>query len=244
MIFLPLGKLRALREVFLSPVFAFFARFGALFLSRSKQIVKKGHMKERDQFTKKELAVSSAIWTAVSVGLAAAAIWGPGPKESQKAKSSDSFGEVRNERIIDSSLHEQLTLRDRLVAPIITPTPVVTPAPTSVGQEKDAFAKKVVNGPATFYGVVDGYGPEDPLGCTGESFNPYDPKIAARAENSPFECGDKIQVCDQDSCIEVEIKDTCPGCDDFGIVVDLSYGAMQELSPGSGRVTVTMEELK
>lgn len=101
-----------------------------------------------------------------------------------------------------------------------------------------------VKGPATYYGVYDGFGPEDNLGCTGEPFDPYDPTIAARPENSPFVCGDKVEVCDSDSCIDVEIKDTCPGCDDLGIVLDLSYGAMQKLSPGLGSVTVTLRELK
>ena len=71
----------------------------------------------------------------------------------------------------------------------------------------EGTSSEVVSGKATYYGVNDGYGLEDPLGCTGEPFDPYDPKTAARPENSPFVCGDKIKVCDVDSCIEVEIRD-------------------------------------
>ena len=116
----------------------------------------------------------------------------------------------------------------------------------------------IIQGTATFYGVFDGYGLEDSLGCTGQLFNPCDAKTAARPYSSPFECGDLVEVCDSDSCIQVEIRDSCPGCDASGIVLDLAYGAMLELSPpssdfscssqspvypGSGVVEVTIKEL-
>ena len=72
--------------------------------------------------------------------------------------------------------------------------------------------------------------------------DPYDPKTAARPEDSPFVCGDKVEVCDSDSCIDVEIRDTCPGCDERGIVVDLSYGAMEELTGKHGTAVVTIHK--
>ena len=103
-------------------------------------------------------------------------------------------------------------------------------------------SSEIVSGKATYYGVDDEYGLEDPLGCTGEPFDPYDPKTAARPETSPFVCGDQIEVCDEDSCIEAEIRDTCPGCDGEGIVIDLSYGAMRELTGYYGTAMVTIRK--
>ena len=111
-----------------------------------------------------------------------------------------------------------------------------------VQRPSEGASSEVVSGKATYYGVNDGYGLEDPFGCTGEPFDPYDPKTAARPEDSPFICGDTIEVCDVDSCIDVEIKDTCPGCDENGIVIDLSYGAMEELTGYHGTAMVTIRK--
>jgi rare lipoprotein A (peptidoglycan hydrolase) len=136
-------------------------------------------------------------------------------------------------------------IEEEILKPIGTPIPIGT---GSAEVQADPSTKpkdgQTVQGWATYYGVTDGYGFGDTLGCTGESFDPYEPTTAARPYSSPFVCGDRVEVCDSDSCIEVVIKDTCPGCDDFGIVIDLSYGAMQKLSPGSGRVQVTIKKLE
>jgi len=50
-----------------------------------------------------------------------------------------------------------------------------------VQRSSEDVSSEIVSGKATYYGIDDGYGPEDSLGCTGQSFNPYDPTIAARA---------------------------------------------------------------
>jgi len=125
----------------------------------------------------------------------------------------------------------------------IIPTEVVSNEPQADTSIKSTNGE-IVTGPATYYGVDDGYGLENSLGCTGESFDPYDSTTAARPWSSPFKCGDRVEVCDNDSCIEVVIKDTCPGCDNLGIVIDLSYGAMQKLSPGTGKTWVTLKKLE
>ena len=122
----------------------------------------------------------------------------------------------------------------------------IVPQAVQVEQEvqrpSEVTSSEIVSGKATYYGVDDGYGLEDSLGCTGEPFDPYDPKTAARPETSPFVCGDRLEVCDADSCIEVEIRDTCPGCDDWGIVIDLSYGAMGKLTGEHGTAMVTIRK--
>ena len=111
-----------------------------------------------------------------------------------------------------------------------------------VQRPSEGASSEIVSGKATYYGVDDGYGLQNTLGCTGEPFDPYDPKTAARPEDSPFVCGDEIEVCDVDSCIDVEIKDTCPGCDENGIVIDLSYGAMGALTGYHGTAMVTIRK--
>src|SRR3989344_7411761 len=111
-----------------------------------------------------------------------------------------------------------------------------------VQRPSESASSEIVSGKATYYGVDDGYGLQNRLGCTHEPFDPDDPTTAARSETSPFVCGDKLEVCDVNSCIEVEIKDTCPGCDDYGIVIDLSYGAMEDLAGKHGTTVVTIRK--
>jgi len=124
----------------------------------------------------------------------------------------------------------------------INPTGVVADETPNDGLTNKSN-EEVIKGFATYYGIDDGYGLENTLGCTGEPFDPYDPTTAARPLSSPFNCGDKVEVCNNDSCIEVVIKDACPGCDSLGIVIDLSYGAMHKLSPEEGRTSVTLKKI-
>lgn len=165
-------------------------------------------------------------------------------KNSQDNNSEDGFQPLSTRSLTASDYDAPLFLTDSwrvekeeaIVIPDVTQTAI-----PAQGQEL-SNDDEAVSGFATYYGVDDGYGLGDTLGCTGESFDPYDPQIAARSLSSPFECGDKVEVCDSDSCIEVVIKDTCPGCDDFGIVIDLSKGAMEKLSPGAGKTWVTLKK--
>jgi len=130
-------------------------------------------------------------------------------------------------------------------SPTPTPPPTETPVPTLEWSATPIIVNQQsssgIRGRATYYGVDDGYGLEDTLGCTGEPFDPFDPTTAARPYSSPFNCGDTVRICDNDSCIEVVIKDTCPGCDANGLLLDLSYGAMVELTGQAATADVTIE---
>jgi rare lipoprotein A (peptidoglycan hydrolase) len=91
-------------------------------------------------------------------------------------------------------------------------------------------------GLATWYGVVDGFGPEDRM-ADGSQFNPYDPTITA-ANRWPL--GTWLRVCLGDRCIEVQVRDRGR----FGHALDLSLGAFSQLAPPStGVITVTVSTL-
>jgi rare lipoprotein A (peptidoglycan hydrolase) len=92
-------------------------------------------------------------------------------------------------------------------------------------------------GLATWYGGIDGYGPEDTM-ADGSQFNPNDPTIAA-ANGCPL--GTWLRVCHLDRCIEVQVRDRGA----FGHAVDLSYAAFSQLAPPSaGVITVTVERVR
>lgn len=245
------------------PIYSFYfcAQFFAASFRKAHLLhVSEAMNMERDRLTKKEYIISGTIWSVISAGtILAAIIGGKGESKEEFAKDDYSY-QPKNEKIISPPTHvRDILLEDFILSPhpTNTSTPQPVPAPTPVPTPTAIVSKEVqvdnsdkllsgekVNGWATYYGVDDGYGLEDSLGCTGEPFDPYDETTAARPLSSPFQCGDKVEVCDADSCIDVYIKDTCPGCDDYGIVIDLSYGAMQKLSPGAGRASVTLEEIK
>jgi len=91
-------------------------------------------------------------------------------------------------------------------------------------------------GLATWYGGVDGFGPEDTM-ADGSQFNPNDPTIAA-ANSWPL--GTWLRVCHQGRCIEVQVRDHGA----FGHALDLSYAAFSQLAPPStGVITVTVERV-
>ena len=188
-------------------------------------------------------------WAGISAGTILMVLTLP-RHESQSVYQNENFGlSPRVERFTGDSpdkLFSQI-VEDEDPAKFLARTklnivPQAVQATEEAQRPSDGASSEVVLGKATYYGVDDGYGPEDSLGCTGESFDPYDSTPAARAENSPFVCGDKLEVCDADSCIDVEIKDTCPGCDENGIVIDLSYGAIGELTGTHGTAMVTIRK--
>lgn len=186
-------------------------------------------------------------WAGLSIGTIVIALTSP-RHDGSDIYQDNKIDQVKIERRIEPYVRLKALFDEENVRSAPTRDPQIMktqtpqePAELNVQTER-VESPLEIQGPATYYGVTDGYGPEDPLGCTGESFNPHDPKIAARPENSPFVCGDKLEVCDADSCIEVEIKDTCPGCDDWGIVIDLSYGAMGELTGKHGTAMVTIRK--
>ncbi len=111
---------------------------------------------------------------------------------------------------------------------VAVPTGGPVAAPTAPGG--------VIVGLATWYGGVDGYGPED-LMADGSYFDPNDPTIAA-ANDWPL--GTWLQVCYLERCIEVQVRDRGA----FSHALDLSYAAFSRLAPPStGLITVTISKL-
>lgn len=89
------------------------------------------------------------------------------------------------------------------------------------------MAKGVGATPATFYGVLDGYGPWNTT-ASGEPFDPY--AMTAAHPYLPF--GTVLTVC-LDGCVEVVVNDRC-ACS-----LDLTYGAAQKIGlDGAGDVEV------
>ncbi len=92
-------------------------------------------------------------------------------------------------------------------------------------------------GLSTWYGGVDGFGPEDIM-ADGSYFNPDDPTITA-ANRWPL--GTWLKVCLGDRCIGVQVRDTGA----FTHALDLSHAAFSQLAPPSiGVIAVTISKLK
>ena len=210
------------------------------------------------EFTQQELSKENKIakplygaiaWTGISVGTLVMVLTLP-RHESQSVYQDENPGfSPQVERMIGNSpdkLFSQMVEEEEpaklLARAKLSVVPQAVLATQEVQSPSEFISSEVVSGKATYYGVDDGYGLQNTLGCTQESFDPDDPTTAARPETSPFVCGDKVKVCDSDSCIDVEIKDTCPGCDDWGIVIDLSYGAMGKLTGKHGTTMVTIRK--
>lgn len=185
-------------------------------------------------------------WTGFSIGTIVIALTSP-RHNGQDIYQDNMTDQVKVERQIPSVQLKALLDEGSVTSGVISDPQVIKaeapqqPAKLNTQTERVESSLEI-QGPATYYGVDDEYGLEDSLGCTGEPFDPYDPETAARPYNSPFVCGDKLEVCDADSCIDVEVRDTCPGCDDWGIVIDLSYGAMGKLTEKHGTAMVTIRE--
>jgi rare lipoprotein A (peptidoglycan hydrolase) len=90
---------------------------------------------------------------------------------------------------------------------------------------------------ATWYGGVDGFGPEDTM-ANGFQFNPTDPTTAA-ANGWPL--GTWLQVCHAGRCIKVQVRDRGA----FNHALDLSHAAFSLLAPpGTGLISVTVSVLR
>ncbi len=90
------------------------------------------------------------------------------------------------------------------------------------------------SGIATWYGGIDGFGPEDRM-ADGSPFNPNDPTIAA---SNSWPLGTWLAVCHEERCIRVCIRDR----GNFRHALDLSMGAFALLAPlSSGVIDVTVE---
>lgn len=91
-------------------------------------------------------------------------------------------------------------------------------------------------GLATWYGIVDGFGPEDRM-ANGAYFDPYDPTTTA-ANRWPL--GTWLRVCHLDRCIDVQVRDRGA----FSHALDLSYAAFSMLaSPSTGVITVSISRI-
>lgn len=209
--------------------------------------------------SKKRSPIARAVWSGISIGIISvlvatsshALVEDTRSVPNTSASLSSEFNNRRAEKNIDTLMKKEELLDKQITAPAPEPTSVPIPQETQVpsAQSQEAQvgsgltweAPYKLSGPITYYGIDDGYGLEDTLGCTGEPFDPNDPTTAARPYSSPFKCGDKVRVCDNDSCIEVIIKDSCPGCDSSGKLIDLSYGAMVALKGEASSTTATLE---
>ena len=79
----------------------------------------------------------------------------------------------------------------------------------------------------TYYKDVVG----SPVFCTGEPYEPLDPTtIAASADGPP--CGSRLRLCNDETCIEVTVKDRCGGCSSTHL--DLSVAAWLALDQPAG----------
>jgi rare lipoprotein A (peptidoglycan hydrolase) len=123
------------------------------------------------------------------------------------------------------------------VPPPPRPSPVPPPAPSPIVVPPPSPGEGVIVGLATWYGWVDGFGPEDTM-ADGSQFNPDDPTIAA-ANRWPL--GTWLRVCRYDRCIEVQVRDRGA----FTHALDLSYAAFAQLAPPSvGVITATITVLR
>ena len=111
-----------------------------------------------------------------------------------------------------------------------------TSAVESSVYQGDGRPSPATRGIATWYGGIDGYGPEDTM-ADGTPFNPDDPTIAA---SNRWPLGPRLMICHGERCIPVCVRDR----GSFGHAVDLSRAAFALLAPlSSGVIEVTIESL-
>ncbi len=109
------------------------------------------------------------------------------------------------------------------------PPPRVVPLPTP--------PDGAIVGLATWYGVIDGFGPEDTM-ADGSQFDPTDPTIVA---SNRWPLGSWLRVCLGNHCIEVQVRDRGA----FTHTLDLSYAAFSQLAPpGTGVIAVTISRVR
>ena len=168
----------------------------------------RGHDRQESKIEDKSVnpLYGAIAWAGISVGTLVMVLTLP-RHESQSVYQDENSGfSPRVERFSGDSPDKLFTqiVKDEDPAKFLARTklnmiPRAVQTTEEVLRPSEGTSSEVVSGKATYYGVNDGYGLEDPLGCTGEPFDPYDPKTAARPEDSPFVCGDKVEVCDSDS---------------------------------------------
>ena len=81
-------------------------------------------------------------------------------------------------------------------------------------------AGKAPGDPSVVHGWVTHYGYQYeglPLGCGYGPYRSADPTIAASAYDlstgaRPYQCGQQLEVCGDNACQVVVVKDACPGC--------------------------------
>ncbi len=121
--------------------------------------------------------------------------------------------------------------------PIAVPTPEPGASPEEIAPVYVAMASTssgITYGIATWYGIVDGFGPEDTM-ANGDQFNPYDPTTTA-ANRWPL--GTWLNVCHEDRCINVRVTDR----GGFTHALDLSMAAFESLAPlSSGVIDVSIQ---
>ena len=109
-----------------------------------------------------------------------------------------------------------------------------TPTAESPAYQADGRPSAGTRGIATWYGVTDGFGPEDTM-ADGSPFNPYDPTITA---SNSWPLGTLLRVCHGERCIPVRVRDR----GNFRHALDLSMAAFAVLAPlSSGVIEVTIE---
>jgi rare lipoprotein A (peptidoglycan hydrolase) len=121
--------------------------------------------------------------------------------------------------------------------PIAVPTPEPPSSPAEIAPVYVRMASAnsgITYGIATWYGIVDGFGPEDTM-ANGDQFNPYDPTTTA-ANRWPL--GTWLTVCHEDRCINVRVTDRGA----FTHALDLSMAAFESLAPlSNGVIDVTIQ---
>lgn len=170
---------------------------------------------------------------------------GPNPASSAALEASDSRSQgegnagVRKKRHPDlvalqwsptsqpSSEPRQSTASPS-VEPASPPLPLVLPPPIAPDE--------AISGLSTWYGGIDGFGPEDIM-ADGSNFNPDDPTITA-ANRWPL--GTWLRVCLDGRCIGVQVRDTGA----FSHALDLSHAAFRQLAaPSTGVISVSILKL-
>ncbi len=120
------------------------------------------------------------------------------------------------------------------LAPTIAPTPAPTVAPTAVPTAAPAM-KVYESGIASTYGEGDGF--EGNLTACGQVFHTRVVQIAHKS----LPCGTKVRVEDMDTGRTVDAEVTDRGPYVAGRIVDLSWGAFQQLDPtGPGLLHVNV----
>lgn len=119
------------------------------------------------------------------------------------------------------------------------PAGVVIPTPEPSSTE---FYLHATHYGASYQGQPMGCPPITmPAGRGGNRYETTDPQIVAvgavLAKTAP--CGMPLEVCGQAGCIQAYRMDSCPGCDEYGMV-DLSEAGIEAVCGSQGSCSVTV----